>query len=73
MQIDQEILTAMAKLLTITGDPFVYYRIGAVKLRMGDRIGAASSYKSAWEKAPRTAHYRDAAKKLASTLSSQKK
>jgi tetratricopeptide (TPR) repeat protein len=64
-EINLEILAAMQKLLSLTGDPFYYYRIGKVQIMLGDRTAAAASFEKAWELSSPGAHYHDAAEKLA--------
>lgn len=64
-EINQEILAGMQKLLSLTGDPFYYYRIGKVQIMLDDRTSAAASFEKAWALSPPTAHYHDAAAKLA--------
>ncbi len=67
-EIDLEILGTMQKLVTLTNDPFYYYRMGRIQLRLNDRTAAKSSFFKAWQTAPLNSHYRDAAKKLAERL-----
>lgn len=49
-------------------DPFYLYLLGQIFLRAGDRQQAAPLFAQASREAPATAHYRDAAAKLATSL-----
>lgn len=66
--INLQLLESLKQLFTINGDPFDKYRLGLVQLRLGDKSDARQSFVAAWQGAPPTSHYREAARKLALKL-----
>ena len=65
---DREIVRAFEKLIALTNDPFYYYRLGYVQLRLNDRAAARDSFQRAWRGAPPDALYRAAALTLTNKL-----
>jgi len=67
-RIDREILNDLLKLVTITGDPFIHYRLGTIYLRLADKKSAKASFEQAYQNSSKNSHYHEAAKKLADRL-----
>jgi hypothetical protein len=67
-KIDRDILSDLLKLETITGNPFIHYRLGTIYLRLADKKSAKASFEIAYQNSPKNSHYHEAAKKLADRL-----
>ncbi|MDD2899686.1 MAG: hypothetical protein PHI31_13355 [Desulfuromonadaceae bacterium] len=63
-KIDRDILQDLEELVSITGDPFYYYRVGVVQLRLADKKSAKESFKKAYQNSSRNSHYHEAAKTI---------
>lgn len=65
-----ELLEAYERLMTRKSDPFLRYRSGQIAMHLGDREKAAGYFSEAYQRAPATAHYREAAGRLAEKMRS---
>ncbi|QEM68191.1 hypothetical protein FO488_08465 [Geobacter sp. FeAm09] len=67
-EIRQEMLVILEKLHSLSGDSVYFYRIGQIQLRLGNKLAAKQSFKSAWQNSLPNCYYYEAAKKLAERL-----
>jgi len=58
-----------SELQSVTGDPYLLYRLGQLYLSVKDERNAATYFAKAFEKSPDNAYYKEPARKLAARLS----
>lgn len=63
-----ESVTALTRLIELTGDPFYSYRLGIVHVQVGERQKALTAFNTVVRTAPPTAYYHKPAEKLAKDL-----
>lgn len=70
-QITRELFEVHELLYQKTKDPFNLYRSGQIALRLGEKRKAQALFFRAYRRAPASAHYKSAAKKLSETLQNE--
>lgn len=66
-----DIIETNKSLYLKTKEPFFLYRSGQLALQIGNNQNAANYFRTAWEKAPVDAYYREPARRLAEQLGAQ--
>lgn len=66
-----ELLSAYEALMERRGDPFLRYRAGQIAMHIGADAKAVTYFTEAYQRAPESSHYKEAAGKLAAKLAEQ--